>query len=130
MGRTDIEDAFKRLEKLIWEEFQMAMAQTLKETVVHKHGAHAIQPGHHLALNHCPHRCQESQRGYCEQIRPCCGEHRRNKVFVISGYYFRLVIRTDSLNPGYREPDRARRSKLVLSARPLNELQHRVRRLQ
>ncbi|KAN0141931.1 hypothetical protein V8E53_000393 [Lactarius tabidus] len=36
LGRTDIEDAFKRLDNLMQEEVRMAIAQTLKATIEHK----------------------------------------------------------------------------------------------
>ncbi|KAF8260659.1 hypothetical protein EI94DRAFT_883670 [Lactarius quietus] len=39
LGRTDIEDALKRLDRLIQEEFQMAIAQVLKATTEVKDGA-------------------------------------------------------------------------------------------
>ena len=42
LGRTDIEDAFKRLDSLIQEEFRMAMAQVLKVTTEVKEGTCAI----------------------------------------------------------------------------------------
>ena len=38
LGRTDIEDAFRRLDRLIHEEVRMAIAQTLKATIEHKEG--------------------------------------------------------------------------------------------
>ena len=38
MGRTDIEDALKRLDNLIWDEVRMAIAQTFKATIEHKEG--------------------------------------------------------------------------------------------
>ena len=44
MGRTDIEDALKRLDNLIWDEVRMAIAQTFKASIEHKEGTQpAIQ---------------------------------------------------------------------------------------
>ncbi|KAH9061959.1 hypothetical protein EDB87DRAFT_390191 [Lactarius vividus] len=66
LGRTDIEDALKRLDGLIQEEVRMAMAQTMNH-------AQPIRPVTHLLLDHCQsRRCQECQRQY-----------RRNEVFMI-----------------------------------------------
>ncbi|KAF8263107.1 hypothetical protein EI94DRAFT_622568 [Lactarius quietus] len=42
LGRTDIEDALRRLDRLIQEEFQMAMAQVLKTTTEVKDGNAAL----------------------------------------------------------------------------------------
>jgi len=51
---TDIEDALKRLDKLIQEEVRMAVAQTMKATFELKDGAHPFRPVTHLTLNSCP----------------------------------------------------------------------------
>jgi hypothetical protein len=74
MGITDIEDSFKRLNNLIEEEVRMAIAQTLRATIERQSGAQPVLPITHLTLNHCPHRCQASQRGY--GYRQCCGKYR------------------------------------------------------
>lgn len=42
LGKTDIEDALKRLDSLIQEEVQMAMAQILKVTIEIKEGTRPI----------------------------------------------------------------------------------------
>ena len=42
LGRTDIEDALKRLDGLIQEEVRMAIAQTMKATIEHKDGAQPL----------------------------------------------------------------------------------------
>ena len=44
MGRSDIEDALKRLDSLIQEEVQMAIAQILKATTEVKDGTQRCQP--------------------------------------------------------------------------------------
>ena len=44
MGRADIEDALKRLDSLIQEEVQMAIAQILKATTEVKDGTRPCQP--------------------------------------------------------------------------------------
>jgi hypothetical protein len=62
MGIADIEDSFKRLSNLIEEEVRMAIAQTLRATIEHKSGVQPLRPVTHHTLNHCPHRCQASQR--------------------------------------------------------------------
>ena len=51
LGRTDIEDALKRLDNLIQDEVRMAMAQTMKATIDHKDGAQPLQSVAHLTLN-------------------------------------------------------------------------------
>ena len=43
MGRSDIEDALKRLNSLIQEEVQMAIAQILKATTEVKDGARSCR---------------------------------------------------------------------------------------
>jgi hypothetical protein len=50
MGIADIEDSFKRLNKLIEDEVRMAIAQTLKVTIEHKSGARPFQPVTYLTL--------------------------------------------------------------------------------
>ncbi|KAH8981257.1 hypothetical protein EDB83DRAFT_2560592 [Lactarius deliciosus] len=42
LGRTDIEDALKRLDNLIQEEVRMAIAQTMKATIEHKDDAKKV----------------------------------------------------------------------------------------
>jgi len=42
LGRTDIEDALKRLDNLIPEEVRMVIAQTMKATIEHKDGAQPV----------------------------------------------------------------------------------------
>ena len=46
LGRTDIEDAFKRLDSLIHEEVRMVIAQIYKATIEHKEGKQTI---HHVS---------------------------------------------------------------------------------
>ncbi|KAH9008594.1 hypothetical protein EDB83DRAFT_2323036 [Lactarius deliciosus] len=48
LGRTDIEDALKRLDGLIQEEARMAIAQTMKATIKHNDGP---QPLHKMPRN-------------------------------------------------------------------------------
>jgi uncharacterized protein YegL len=55
IGITDIEDSFKRLNKLIEEEVRMAIAQTLRVAIEHKSGAQPFRPVTHLTLDHYPH---------------------------------------------------------------------------
>ena len=50
LGRTDIEDALKRLDSLIQEEFQMAMAQILQVTTEVKAGTRTYRPVTHITL--------------------------------------------------------------------------------
>ena len=97
MGRTDIEDALNKLNSLIQKDVPMAIAQTMM-------GAHDIWPVTHFALNCCPRRCQ------------------RNKVSVMRTAWPLLL----ALKPGCREPDRAGRPKVVLSAGPIHKTQHGV----
>ena len=48
LGRTDIEDALKRLDSLIQEEVQMAIAQILKATTEVKDGMRPIDGDRYL----------------------------------------------------------------------------------
>ena len=83
MGRTDIEDAFKKLDTLINEEVRMAIAQTLTATIERKEGMRSVHPVAHFTLNRRPLRLQESRCGFCGKDGRNCEEHKRNKVFVI-----------------------------------------------
>ena len=49
LGRTDIEDALKRLDSLIQEEFQMATAQILKLATEAKEGTRRLSISYPLA---------------------------------------------------------------------------------
>ena len=77
MGRSDIQDALKRLDSLIQEEVQMAIAQILKVTTEVKDGTYPCRP-FTTALKIHPLRCRQSQGGYAEGVGRC----RRSKVFV------------------------------------------------
>jgi hypothetical protein len=44
LGRTDIEEALKRLDNLIQEEVRMATAHIMKATIEHKDGAQPLRP--------------------------------------------------------------------------------------
>ena len=58
LGRTDIEDALKRLDSLIQEEVHMAIAQILKVTTEVKDGTRPSRPAANIILNAClPSRC-------------------------------------------------------------------------
>ena len=57
LGRTDIEDALKRLDSLIQEEVQMATAQILKVTTEAKDGTVPYRPVTDITLNARPPRC-------------------------------------------------------------------------
>ena len=81
LGRTDIEDAFKRLDNLIREEGPMAIAQTYKATMENKDGKQTAHPVSHFTLNRCPPRSGESQCGYGRK-------HGRNKVFVVCYFHY------------------------------------------
>ena len=76
MGRGDIEDALKRLDALIQEEVQMAIAQILKATTEIKDGT---QPCRHFitTLNVHPLRCRQSQGSYAEGVERCRGSKVR-----------------------------------------------------
>ena len=54
LGRTDIEDALKRLDSLIQEEVQMAIAQILKATTEVKDGMRPHRSVTSTTLNACP----------------------------------------------------------------------------
>jgi hypothetical protein len=45
LGRTDIEDALKRLDSLIQEEMKMSIVQAKKATSELEDGAHPFRPG-------------------------------------------------------------------------------------
>ena len=47
LGRTDIEDSLKRLDRLIQEEFQMVTAQILKVATEGKDGMRPYSSHHH-----------------------------------------------------------------------------------
>ena len=51
LGRTDIEDALKRLDSLIQEEFQMATAQILKVATEVKDGMRRLSISYPMALD-------------------------------------------------------------------------------
>ena len=70
MGRSDIQDALKRLDILIQEEAQMAIVQTLKATTEIKDGTQPCRP-FNTALNVCPFRCRQSQGSYAEGVGRC-----------------------------------------------------------
>ena len=57
LGRTDIEDALKRLDCLIQEEVQMAIAQILKVTTEVKDGTLYYRPVANIKLNARTPRC-------------------------------------------------------------------------
>ena len=61
-GRTDIEDALKKLDELTREEVQLAIAQILKATKELKSGVHTHGFVTNLPLNVPPLRCHEIQR--------------------------------------------------------------------
>jgi hypothetical protein len=67
MGRTDIEDALKRLDSLIQEEVQMAIAQILKATTEVKDGTRPHEPFTTI-LNVRPLRCRQSEDSYAEGV--------------------------------------------------------------
>jgi hypothetical protein len=54
LGRTDIEDALKRLDCLIQEEFKMVMAQVLKVTTEVKDGTRRYRRVTNITLNPRP----------------------------------------------------------------------------
>ena len=56
LGRTDIEDALKRLDNLIQEEIQMVMAQVLKATTEIKDGTRRYRPITNVTLTVRPSR--------------------------------------------------------------------------
>ena len=62
LGRTDIEDALKRLDWLVQEELQMVMAQVLKATTEIKDGTRRYRLGLiiNITLKACPSRCREN----------------------------------------------------------------------
>ena len=61
-GRTDIEDAFKRLDDLTREEVQLAIALILKATKELKDGAQSHESVIISTLNFAPPRCHEIQQ--------------------------------------------------------------------
>ena len=60
LGRTDIEDALKRLDNLIQEEFQMLMAQVLKATTEIKDGMQRDRLIINIMLKVRPSRCRKN----------------------------------------------------------------------
>ena len=64
LGRTDIEDALKKLASLIQEEFQMVMAQVLKVTTEVKDGTRRNRQVTTITLN--------SRRARCRKYQPYC----------------------------------------------------------
>ena len=88
MGRSDIEDALKRLDSLIQEEVQMAIAQILKATTEVKDGMQPCQPFTtttqrltltplRCLLNARPLRCRQSQGSHAESVERCRGGKER-----------------------------------------------------
>jgi hypothetical protein len=82
---ADIEDALKRLDSLIQEEFQMLMAQVLKVTTEVKDGARRYRLITNITFKVRSSRCRKKQSscaadvkryGGC-QARCCGGEERR-----------------------------------------------------
>ena len=61
LGRTDIEDALKRLDHLIQEEVQMATAQILKATTEIKDSTPRYQLIINITLKVRPYRCRKNQ---------------------------------------------------------------------
>jgi hypothetical protein len=76
MGRTDIEDALKRLDSLIQQEVQMAIAQILKATTEVKDGTRPYEP-FTTTLNARPLRCRQCQNSYAEGVERCGGSKVR-----------------------------------------------------
>jgi hypothetical protein len=72
LGRKDIEDALKKLDILIQEEVQMAIAQILKATTEVKDGTRPYLPAYlvltHITLNACAPRCRQNQCGYAADV--------------------------------------------------------------
>ena len=102
MGRSDIEDALKRLDSLIQEEVQMAIAQILKAATEIKDGTRPCRP-FITTLNVHPLRCRRSQGGHAEGVERCRGSkvrRGRSKVFVISRLWF--AVKIDSSAQGVR----------------------------
>ena len=60
LGRTDIEDALKRLDRLIQEELQMVTAQILKVATEGKDGIYD-RIAATITLNSCMLRCRQRQ---------------------------------------------------------------------
>ena len=94
LGRTDIEDALKKLDSLIQEEFQMATAQILKVTTEIatevKDGEMSCPLVASTTLNGRTVRCRQSQHRYAADFEPRGGRKvrcGRSKVFVISQPY-------------------------------------------
>jgi hypothetical protein len=88
LGRTDIEDALKRLDLLIQEEVQMAIAQILKATSEVKDqlkDGKLPSPVANISLNAHPPRCRQNQQGYASDVKGCGG----SKVYVVP-YPYRL----------------------------------------
>ena len=83
LGKKDIEDALKRLDGLIQEEIQMAIAQTLKVTTEVKDGTWPYRPVTNITLNARPPRCRQNQPGYAADVERYGG----SKVSVISYSY-------------------------------------------
>jgi hypothetical protein len=80
LGRTDIEDALKRLDSLIQEEFQMVTAQILKvatelATEV-KDGTRPYRPVTHITLNTRPPRCRKKKYCYAADVE----QHGRSQA--------------------------------------------------
>ena len=88
LGRTDIEDTLKRLDSLIQEEVQTAIARILKVTTEVKDGTRSYRPVTNVALNASPNRCRQNQHSYAADVERCGG----SKVFVIS-YLYRFRCR-------------------------------------
>ena len=84
LGRTDIEDALKRLDRLIQAELQMVMAQVLKATTEIKDGTRRYRLTINITLKVRPSRCQKNkpcraadiERYGASQARSCGGEER------------------------------------------------------
>jgi hypothetical protein len=73
LGKTDIEDALKRLESLIQEEVHMAIAQILKATTEVKDGTRSHRPVTSTTLSAYTLRCRQSQHSCAAGIERCPG---------------------------------------------------------
>ena len=58
----------KRLDSLIQEEFQMAIAQILKVTTEVKDGTRSYRPVTNITLNARPLRCRQNQHSYAADV--------------------------------------------------------------
>lgn len=132
LGRSDVEDALKRLDNLTQEEAQMATAEVLKVTRGVDNKVNEVINGAccgfnlffcgALNLDDTSWTNDATDSKWVKDDDTRTGIRRRsNQAFVLPSRHYRYL---SVLSHPHREPDPARPSKVALSTRSLDKSQH------